>query len=133
MTTNPFLPRPFLEVCLHLQHLFLKFWPLFDAIFLRSTGSGSLGPEDPITGLLISRMFWLWIWLETESRLMDVSRRLCTRDQRTPSAFRRSRKECSLLARMFCVRFLTLSLRSFFCFLFCHICFRLFLLQYGSD
>ena len=36
---------------------------------------------------------------------MDVSRRMSTRDQRPPSAFCRSRKECVLLARMFCVRY----------------------------
>ena len=35
---------------------------------------------------------------------MDVSRRMSTRDQRAPSAFHRSRKECDLLARMFCIR-----------------------------
>ena len=35
---------------------------------------------------------------------MDISRRMSTRDQRAPSAFHRSRKECDLLARMFCVR-----------------------------
>ena len=61
-----------------------------------------MGPEDPITGLLtFSRMFSLWVWLETKSRLMDVSRRMSTRDQRAPSAFHRSRKECVLLARRF--------------------------------
>ena len=49
-------------------------------------------------------MFWLWVWLETRSRLMDVSRRMSSRGQRAPSAFRRSRKECDFLARMFCVR-----------------------------
>ena len=49
----------FLEMCLHLQHLFMKFWSLFDAIFLWCTGSGSLGLVDPITGLIIFRMFWL--------------------------------------------------------------------------
>ena len=103
-------------MCLHLQHLFQKFWPHFDSIFLRNARSSSWGPEDPITGLLIfSRMFWLWVWLETKSRLIDISRRISTRDQRAPSAFRRSRKECNLLARMFCVRFLILSSRSFFC------------------
>ena len=64
-----------------------------------------MGPEDPITGLLISRIFMLWIWLETESRLMDVSRRMSTRDQGAPSPFCGSRKECNLLARIFCVRF----------------------------
>ena len=35
---------------------------------------------------------------------MDVSRRMNTRDQRAPSAFRRSRKECDLLVRIFSVR-----------------------------
>ena len=49
-------------------------------------------------------MFWLWVWLETRSHLKDVSRRMSSRGQRAPSAFCRSRKECDLLARMFCFR-----------------------------
>ena len=50
-------------------------------------------------------MFWLWVLLETESLLIDISRRMSTRDQGAPSPFRGSRKECNLLARIFCVRF----------------------------
>ena len=37
----------------------MKFWSLCDTIFLWCTGSGSLGPVVPITGLLIFGMFWL--------------------------------------------------------------------------
>ena len=47
-------------------------------------------------------MFWLWVWLETESRLMDISRRMSTREQMAPAAFGRDRKESVLLARMIC-------------------------------
>ena len=62
-----------------------------------------MGPEDPIKVLLIFfRMFWLWVWLETKSRLMDVSVSMSTGDQKALSAFHRSRKEYVLLARMFC-------------------------------
>ena len=78
----------------------------FDAIISKKLWEWFLGASGPhLRTTYLLRMFWLWVWLETKSCLMDVSRRMSTRDQRPPSAFRRSRKECVLLARMFCVRY----------------------------
>ena len=66
---------------------------------------------------------------ETESR----SRRWCTRDQGTPISLPQEREECSLFARMFLSDFWLSVWGHFSVTLLSHICFRLFLFQYGSD
>ena len=104
----------FLEVGLHLQHLLWNFGLSLMPYFYDALGVDPWGQWTPSQDYSSSECSG-WIWLETESRLMDISRR-CTRDQRTPISLPQEREECSLFARMFCVRFLALSLRSFFCY-----------------
>ena len=93
----------------------MKFWSLFDAIFLWCTGSGSLGPVDPITGLLIFRMFWLDLagdWVSPHGRIKEVVHQ-GPEDSHQPSA---GAGGVQPLCQDVLIRLLALSSRSFFCY-----------------
>ena len=105
----------------------MKFWSLCDTIFLWCTGSGSLGPVVPITGLLIFGMFWL-VWGDWVS-----IKEVVHQGPEAPISLPQEREECSLFARMFLSDFWLSVWGHFSVTLLSHICFRLFLFQYGSD
>ena len=78
-----------------------------------------------------------WVWLETGSRLMDISGRMSTRDQRAPSPSTGAGRKCDLLARMFDVRNFVPQFEVSFLYINHHaqtgsFCFRLFCYSMGA-